>query len=156
MRFENLAEYQQMRILAVYDPSLDPLGYGYHTIQSKIALGSGGLFGSGLYNGIQTQYGILPEKQTDFIFSVCGEELGFIGLALSDGETYPEVKNLGLVDCYFENTGNGQRAKRNISAYLLHSGRGTGYATADRRLDVESTYPLLRVRKIFNKEVQSI
>ncbi len=80
--FENLAEYQQMRILAVYDPSLDPLGYGYHTIQSKIALGSGGLTGSGLYNGIQTQFGILPEKQTDFIFSVCGEELGFVGCLL--------------------------------------------------------------------------
>lgn len=80
--FEHLDEYQQMRILAVYDPSLDPLGYGYHTIQSKIALGSGGLLGSGLYNGIQTQYGILPEKQTDFIFSVCGEELGFVGCLL--------------------------------------------------------------------------
>lgn len=80
--FEHLDYYQQMRILAVYDPSLDPLGYGYHTIQSKIALGSGGLLGSGLYNGIQTQYGILPEKQTDFIFSVCGEELGFVGCLL--------------------------------------------------------------------------
>lgn len=77
--FNNLSDYQQMRILAVYDPTLDPLGYGYHTIQSKIALGSGGLTGSGLFNGIQTQYGILPEKQTDFIFSVAGEELGFLG-----------------------------------------------------------------------------
>jgi len=77
--FSKLAHYQQMRILAVYDPSLDPLGYGYHTIQSKIALGSGGLTGSGLFNGIQTQYSVLPEKQTDFIFSVAGEELGFIG-----------------------------------------------------------------------------
>lgn len=77
--FDRLDTYQQMRILAVYDPSLDPLGYGYHTIQSKIALGSGGLTGSGLYQGIQTQYSILPEKQTDFIFSVCGEELGFVG-----------------------------------------------------------------------------
>ena len=80
--FEHLDTYQQMRILAVYDPSLDPLGYGYHTIQSKIALGSGGLTGAGLYNGIQTQYSILPEKQTDFIFSVCGEELGFAGCLL--------------------------------------------------------------------------
>ncbi len=80
--FNQLADYQQMRILAVYDPSLDPLGYGYHTIQSKIALGSGGLTGTGLYQGIQTQYSILPEKQTDFIFSVCGEELGFVGCLL--------------------------------------------------------------------------
>lgn len=77
--FNNLSKYQQMRILAVYDPSLDPLGYGYHTIQSKIALGSGGLGGAGLFEGVQTQYGILPAKQTDFIFSVAGEELGFIG-----------------------------------------------------------------------------
>ncbi len=77
--FDKLETYQQMRILAVYDPSLDPMGFGYQTLQSQIALGSGGLTGSGLYNGIQTQYSILPEKQTDFIFSVCGEELGFIG-----------------------------------------------------------------------------
>lgn len=77
--FDRLETYQQMRILAVYDPSLDPMGFGYHTIQSQIALGSGGLTGSGLFKGIQTQYGILPEKHTDFIFSVCGEELGFFG-----------------------------------------------------------------------------
>ena len=77
--FDHLATYQQMRILAVYDPSLDPMGFGYHTIQSKIALGSGGLTGAGLGEGIQTQYSILPEKHTDFIFAVCGEELGFIG-----------------------------------------------------------------------------
>lgn len=77
--FDRLETYQQMRILAVYDPSLDPMGFGYHTIQSQIALGSGGLTGAGLYNGIQTQYSILPEKHTDFIFSVCGEELGFVG-----------------------------------------------------------------------------
>ncbi|MBR6793548.1 MAG: rod shape-determining protein RodA [Clostridia bacterium] len=77
--FDRLETYQQMRILAVYDPSLDPMGFGYQTMQSQIALGSGGLTGSGLYDGIQTQYSILPEKQTDFIFSVCGEELGFIG-----------------------------------------------------------------------------
>ncbi len=80
--FDRLDTYQQMRILAVYDPSLDPLGFGYHTIQSKIALGSGGLSGNGLGQGIQTQYSILPEKQTDFIFSVCGEELGFVGCLL--------------------------------------------------------------------------
>ena len=66
----------------MYDPSLDPLGFGYHTLQSKITLGSGGLTGSGLLNGVQTQYSILPAKQTDFIFSVAGEELGFIGTLL--------------------------------------------------------------------------
>ncbi len=77
--FNSLDNYQRMRILAVYDPELDPLGYGYNTIQSKIAVGSGGLAGEGLFNGIQTQYSILPAKQTDFIFSVAGEELGFVG-----------------------------------------------------------------------------
>ena len=77
-----LKDYQQLRILAVYDPEVDPLGYGYHTMQSKITLGSGGVSGSGLFQGVQTQYGILPEKQTDFIFSVAGEELGFFGVAI--------------------------------------------------------------------------
>ncbi len=77
-----LKDYQRLRILAVYDPSVDPLGYGYQTLQSKITLGSGGVFGSGLFKGVQTQYSILPEKQTDFIFSVAGEELGFFGVLI--------------------------------------------------------------------------
>ena len=77
-----LKDYQRLRILAVYDPDVDPLGYGYHTMQSKITLGSGGVSGSGLFQGVQTQFGILPEKQTDFIFSVAGEELGFFGVAI--------------------------------------------------------------------------
>ena len=72
-----LKDYQKLRILAVYDPSIDPLGFGYQTQQSKITLGSGGVSGAGLFEGTQTQYSILPEKQTDFIFSVAGEELGF-------------------------------------------------------------------------------
>ena len=76
-----LKDYQKLRILAVYDPSVDPLGYGYHTQQSKITLGGGGVSGYGLFKGVQTQYSILPEKQTDFIFSVAGEELGFIGVS---------------------------------------------------------------------------
>ncbi|MBQ3054556.1 MAG: rod shape-determining protein RodA [Oscillospiraceae bacterium] len=70
---------QQMRIKVVFNPELDPLGRGYHAIQSKIALGAGGLLGRGLGNGTQTQYGYLPAKQTDFIFAVAGEELGLIG-----------------------------------------------------------------------------
>lgn len=74
-----LNNYQQMRILVVFNPELDPLGKGYQAIQSKIALGSGGLFGRGLYNGTQTQYGYLPAKHTDFIFAAAGEELGLIG-----------------------------------------------------------------------------
>ena len=70
---------QKMRILVVFNPELDPLGRGYHAMQSKIAIGSGQLLGRGLGSGTQTQLGYLPAKQTDFIFSVAGEELGFIG-----------------------------------------------------------------------------
>jgi len=74
-----LREDQKMRVLVVFNPELDPLGRGYHAIQSKIAIGSGQLFGRGLGEGTQTQLGYLPAKQTDFIFSVAGEELGLIG-----------------------------------------------------------------------------
>lgn len=68
---------QQERIKVFLDPELDPLGSGYNAIQSKIAVGSGMLFGTGLLQGAQTQYGYLPIKSTDFIFSVLSEELGF-------------------------------------------------------------------------------
>ena len=73
---------QKMRLLVVFNPELDPLGRGYHAIQSKIAIGSGQFFGRGLGQGTQTQLGYLPAKQTDFIFSVAGEELGFVGCLL--------------------------------------------------------------------------
>lgn len=74
-----LEEYQRNRIFSFLNPEADPLGSGYHIIQSKIAVGSGQLFGTGYMKGIQNQMGYLPEKQTDFIFSVICEELGFIG-----------------------------------------------------------------------------
>ncbi|MEG2570447.1 MAG: FtsW/RodA/SpoVE family cell cycle protein, partial [Clostridia bacterium] len=77
-----LDAYQQLRIQVVFNPELDPLGKGYHAIQSKIAIGSGGLFGRGLGNGTMTQYSYLPAKQTDFIFAVAGEEFGMIGCLL--------------------------------------------------------------------------
>lgn len=77
-----LSNYQQERILVFLDPSRDPLGYGYNAIQSKLAIGSGKLFGTGLLQGSQTQYGYLPVKSSDFIFSVLSEELGFIISAL--------------------------------------------------------------------------
>lgn len=72
-------DIQKARFFSFLDPESDPLGTGYHIIQSKIAVGSGGLFGTGYMNGTQTQMGYLPERQTDFIFSVTCEELGFIG-----------------------------------------------------------------------------
>lgn len=74
-----LKDYQKMRIMVFLDPNVDPLGSGYHIIQSKIAIGSGMLFGKGLFGGTQSQLNFLPENHTDFIFAVVGEELGFIG-----------------------------------------------------------------------------
>ena len=75
-----LKDYQKMRIMVFMDPNVDPLGSGYHIIQSKIAIGSGMLFGKGLFGGTQSQLNFLPENHTDFIFAVVGEELGFIGV----------------------------------------------------------------------------
>jgi rod shape determining protein RodA len=74
-----LKDYQKKRILVFLNPDLDPHGSGYNVIQSKIAIGSGGLIGKGLLNGSQTQLGFLPEKSTDFIYPVIAEELGFLG-----------------------------------------------------------------------------
>ena len=80
-----LKPYQKDRILVFLNPESDPLGAGYHVIQSKIAIGSGGIFGKGLFRGTQTQLDILPVKHTDFIFAVIGEELGLIGALLCMG-----------------------------------------------------------------------
>jgi len=74
-----LKDYQRERLILFLDPNQDPLGGGYHLIQSRIAIGSGGLWGQGLFQGSQTQLSFIPEQNTDFIFSVIGEELGFIG-----------------------------------------------------------------------------
>lgn len=75
-------EYQKDRILTLLNPSRDPLGAGYHIIQSKIAIGSGGLLGKGWLEGTQSQLDFIPERQTDFIFSVLGEEMGFLGTTI--------------------------------------------------------------------------
>ncbi len=74
-----LHEYQQNRVLTFLDPERDPLGAGYHIIQSKIALGSGGVFGKGFLKGTQSHLNFLPEKHTDFIFTMLSEEFGMIG-----------------------------------------------------------------------------
>jgi rod shape determining protein RodA len=78
--WNNLREYQQQRIKIFLNPEADPLGAGYQIIQSKVAIGSGGLLGKGFLNGTQTQLRFLPEQHTDFIFAVIGEEFGFIGV----------------------------------------------------------------------------
>jgi len=74
-----LHDYQKRRILTFLDPESDPLGAGYHILQSKIALGSGGLFGKGFLRGTQSHLSFLPEKQTDFIFTMLAEEFGMAG-----------------------------------------------------------------------------
>lgn len=74
-----LHDYQRQRVLTFLSPERDPLSSGYHIIQSKIAIGSGGFFGKGWLNGTQSSLHFLPEHSTDFIFAVCGEEFGFIG-----------------------------------------------------------------------------
>jgi rod shape determining protein RodA len=80
--WNSLATYQQNRILVFLDPEVDPRGAGYQVIQSKIAVGSGGLTGQGFLLGSQKRYDFLPEQHTEFIFSVVGEELGFIRVLL--------------------------------------------------------------------------
>jgi len=75
-----LHDYQKQRVLTFLDPQNDPLGAGYHIIQSQIAIGSGGIFGKGYLRGSQAQLEFLPERSTDFIFAVIGEEWGLIGL----------------------------------------------------------------------------
>lgn len=77
--WDRLHDYQRDRVFTFLDPERDPLGAGYHILQSKIALGSGGIFGKGFMAGTQANLNFLPEKQTDFIFTMLGEELGFIG-----------------------------------------------------------------------------
>jgi len=77
-----LKDYQKARVKTLFNPDLDPLGAGYHSIQSKIAIGSGGFWGKGLFAGTQSRLNFLPEKHTDFIFSVFAEETGFLGVIL--------------------------------------------------------------------------
>lgn len=77
-----LKDYQKLRIKVFLNPELDPFGSGYHVIQSKIAIGSGGLFGKGWLAGTQSQLNFLPENHTDFVFAVAGEEFGFVGVCI--------------------------------------------------------------------------
>ena len=77
--YDRLHDYQRARITTFLDPESDPLGAGYNIIQSKIALGSGGLWGKGFLQGTQGHLNFLPEKQTDFIFTMIAEEFGLVG-----------------------------------------------------------------------------
>jgi rod shape determining protein RodA len=73
-------DYQKQRVLTLFDPQSDPLGSGYHIIQSMIAIGSGGIYGKGWLNGTQSQLDFIPERTTDFIFAVFAEEFGIMGV----------------------------------------------------------------------------
>ena len=77
--WQRMLEYQKLRVLTFLNPERDPLGAGYHIIQSKIAIGSGGVWGKGFMKGTQSQLDFLPEKQTDFIFTMIAEEMGLVG-----------------------------------------------------------------------------
>ncbi len=79
--FSQLKDYQKNRIFTFLDPESDPLGAGYHVIQSKIAIGSGGFSGKGFLSGTQARLDFLPEQHTDFVFAVLSEEWGFVGVA---------------------------------------------------------------------------
>src|SRR5437870_10324454 len=81
--WRRLAPYQQNRLLAFLNPEVDPRATGWHVIQSKIAIGSGGLFGKGFTQGPQKRLAFLPAQHTDFIFPVVGEELGFLGVVVA-------------------------------------------------------------------------
>lgn len=92
-----LRDYQKNRVLTFLNPESDPLGAGYHIIQSKIALGSGGMWGKGLLGGTQSHLQFLPEKQTDFIFTMLSEEFGFVGgLALIGLYTVLVLYGIGI------------------------------------------------------------
>ncbi len=113
-----LHNYQKNRVLTFLDPERDPLGAGYHIIQSKIALGSGGVFGKGFLNGSQSHLNFLPEKHTDFIFTMLSEEFGMIGgilvialnfliiaysyfFALRSSSYFAKMTAIGLASSYF-------------------------------------------------------
>ena len=116
--WQYLKDYQKDRVFTFFNPERDPLGNGYHIMQSKIALGSGGLFGKGYMDGTQSHLNFLPEMQTDFIFTVLGEEFGFIGtliliiiyaslimvsirMALSNRSLFSKYLSLGVCNVFF-------------------------------------------------------
>ncbi len=116
--WQYLKDYQKDRVLTFFNPERDPLGNGYHIMQSKIALGSGGIFGKGYMEGTQSHLNFLPEMQTDFIFTMLGEEFGFMGtllllfiyaalimvsirLALKSRSLFSKYLSLGVCNVFF-------------------------------------------------------
>jgi rod shape determining protein RodA len=120
-----LHDYQRKRILTFMDPEGDPSGSGYHILQSKIALGSGGLLGKGYGLGSQSQLNFLPEKQTDFIFATLAEEFGFVG-CVSILVLYAAVIFMALRTAYISHSHFGRLAAAGVTAtfalYVLING----------------------------------
>ena len=120
-----LHDYQRKRILTFLDPEGDPSGSGYHILQSKIALGSGGLLGKGYGLGSQSQLNFLPEKQTDFIFATLAEEFGFVG-CISVLVLYAAVIFMALRTAYLSHSHFGRLAAAGVTVtfalYVLING----------------------------------
>jgi rod shape determining protein RodA len=120
-----LHDYQRKRILTFLDPESDPSGSGYHILQSKIALGSGGLLGKGYGLGSQSQLNFLPEKQTDFIFATLAEEFGFVG-CISVLVLYAAVIFMALRTAYISHSHFGRLAAAGVTVtfalYVLING----------------------------------
>jgi len=120
-----LRDYQKQRVLTFLSPESDPLGAGYHIIQSKIALGSGGVFGKGFMQGSQSHLSFLPEKQTDFIFATLAEEFGFVG-CVSILILYAAVIFMALRTAYISHSHFGRLAAAGLTAtftlYVLING----------------------------------
>ena len=98
--WSHMHDYQRQRIMTLLDPSSDPLGTGYHTMQAMIAVGSGGFFGKGWLNSSQAHLDYLPESSTDFVFAVFAEEFGLIGILLLLG-TYLFIVARGLLIAFY-------------------------------------------------------
>jgi len=118
--WEKLKPYQQNRLKVFLDPSADPRASGYHVIQSKIAIGSGGLWGNGFTLGTQKRSGFLPEQHTDFIFSVVGEELGFIGVAVALALFLALFLRITKVSARANDSFGGLAAFGLMSCWLIH------------------------------------
>jgi len=115
-----LHDYQRERVLVFLDPQRDPLGAGYHIIQSKIAIGSGGLFGQGFLGGTQAQLDFLPERTTDFVFAVFAEQFGFVGV-LALLALYAFVIGRGLVLSFRAHTRFGRLAAAGVvTTFMLY------------------------------------
>ena len=126
--WSHLAQYQQERIRGLFDPNYDPLGVNYNVIQSKIAIGAGGLLGAGWRQGTQVQLGFLPEAANDFVFSAIAEEWGLLGVLCLLGAFFICIMRLIRVGLMAENNFGKLICLGAASMLLLHMGLNIGSA----------------------------